>query len=242
MSEKIVVECTCGKRYKATADKIGKKMKCKACGEPFEIQPVEDDEAPAAASREKADEQEDTAAPDEYAPDLPAFKPAKRLKLAVDTPKVHPDTLMAEIARPAMGRSLGLSVVIHAVLLGITSVGFMIGYASDASKYGTWHLPTIREKKARETKEAEQAAKEAEAEKLRKQREAEAAEKQAALQQRASGAAENSENATAARQQTAREAMSDEVITEQPAGSDVSFEGDFSLDEDEGAGALGTEP
>jgi hypothetical protein len=251
--DKIVVQCSCGKRYKAAADKVGKKMRCKACGEPFEIQPVEED-LPAPTDQEGAAEEAPAQAPageapaagaaaagreaeaegeDEYAPALADFRPPKRMKLDVDVPGVDPDSLMEEIAEPVIGRSLGISAVVHILLIVVTSVGFALQWRADAQEYGTWNLQAIAQKKEEARKEAERQAREAKAAELRAKEEAERkerlAEKQQQQQAAGEGQGENGEEASAYRENL------EEKSFDFPEESGQSFGLDETLEEDEQA-------
>lgn len=70
---------------------------------------------------------------------------------------VDPDELMGRVSNLPILRMVGISVAIHVVLIGITSIGFLM----DCSKYKTWH-PDV---------EIRRIAKEQRAEKLLKDRE-----------------------------------------------------------------------
>jgi hypothetical protein len=215
-AEKIVVQCHCGKKYKAAAAKIGKKMRCKACGEPFEIQPVDgaadddgdededqpeeqwqveddtaaraaDDEMPAPADEPVPDPTDDEPEQDVVPPPpvLPTNR-AKPLRLSEDQPRTNPDELMDEISKPVLGKTVMVSLALHALLLGITSIGFAIQWYNDYDEFGVMSLSEQREMR----REAEEAAKKAEqeAERERKRQERlKAAEAEAKRQQEVAG-------------------------------------------------------
>lgn len=70
---------------------------------------------------------------------------------------VDPDELMGQVSNLPILKIVGISVALHVVLIGITSIGFLM----DCSKYKTWH-PDV---------EIRRIAKEQRAEKLLKERE-----------------------------------------------------------------------
>lgn len=70
---------------------------------------------------------------------------------------VDPDELMGRVSNLPILKIVGISVVLHVVLIGITSIGFLM----DCSKYKTWH-PDV---------EIRRIAKEQRAQKLLKERE-----------------------------------------------------------------------
>ena len=76
---------------------------------------------------------------------------------APGTDAVDPDELMGRISSLSFLRMAGISVAIHVVLIGVTSIGFLM----DCSKYKTWHPDA----------EIRRITKEQRAEKLRKDRE-----------------------------------------------------------------------
>lgn len=70
---------------------------------------------------------------------------------------VDPDELMGRVSNLPILKIVGISVALHVVLIGITSIGFLM----DCSKYKTWH-PDV---------EIRRIAKEQRAQKLLKERE-----------------------------------------------------------------------
>ncbi|MHC4885217.1 MAG: zinc ribbon domain-containing protein [Planctomycetota bacterium] len=317
--EKIVVQCHCGKKYKASAAKVGKKMKCKACGEAFTVQPagaaaptpapepapVADVPAPefgaptavapefgAAPSAEAAPAPEFGAAP--AAPETPAaptpqpapadpndetgtmpqfaepapaaptpevapepdtaasaagpritlpeeedesdvqdvvdrpappkfrLKPANKLKLDPGAKKLNPDDLMKDIQVSQLNKTLAIAIVIHLVLLGVTSISFIPKYLADAKKYKSYDLAVIKEaKKAEEDKKKEDERK-ALAMKRRKEREEKLKKIQEAEEAKKKKEEEEKQKRIKA-SKTGKEAT--EIIKETPTSSGVNLFG-----------------
>jgi hypothetical protein len=243
-ADKIVVECSCGKRYKSSPEKIGKTMRCKACGSGFTVQPaggaypqigaagvevattpsvsattVSEPGEPGAFMGKEEDPQDVV---DRPAPPPFKLKRAKRIHVDKDMKQKNPDELMSEIHKTRLGGTLAISIVVHIVLLAATSVGFTLGYIKDAKKYETWDIALIEQAKEQEKKEAGEAKRKAEIERKRKEREAKLAqaekEKQKALAEAKKRQAEGGGDG-----ESAVEKNVSEVIMERP--SEPSLQG-----------------
>lgn len=229
-AERIVARCECGREYKTTSDKIGKRLRCKACGNPFVVEPVEEGEPspakePAPAKAAKAAKAapvfavENPDHPDEdWTPHLEKFKRARRMRIKGDVPEVDPDTLMEPIAKPVLGKTLAMSFVLHVLLLGITSISFLIHYTSEARRLETWDWMEIK-KLLKEEREA--------AEKKRREEEAEQRRQERIQKQQEEDKKKDAERAKAESEgggSDAEKELSNEIIEEVPGDSAVSFD------------------
>jgi hypothetical protein len=145
MTEKIVVQCECGKKYRLPAAKAGKKLKCKKCGAYFVAEP-------------RGEEPEESwPVPPSAPPPAPAPTPAETIfdisELEVDEP-VKPEKLIAPLHKVNVMPLIGISVLAHVVILAITS----IHYFMLVPEYG-WMDPEGKQQAAiRKQKEEEKRA------------------------------------------------------------------------------------
>jgi len=156
MTDKVVVACSCGKKYKLPQEKLGRTMKCRDCGSSFLAQAEEEAVAPALV-----------AAPEPAA--QPALTHFDIESLDISRP-VDPDRLIEPLQRTTIMPLVGISVGIHVVLIALAS----IRYFTLVPEYG-WIDPEGKQQAAIREQEEEKKRKEREA--ARKQRMEELAKK-----------------------------------------------------------------
>lgn len=219
MDSKIVAQCSCGKKYKVTADKAGKHLKCKNCGEAF----VVPDGAPASA-------------PPRWTPEESSLAPA--ITVEGDIRVKDPDELMVEVNRSIVVKTLVVSFLAHFLIIGLTSFSL---YA-DWSQYGVNWPTEIKRIKKEEAEKAEQAKRDAEraarekerAERLAKEEEKKKEEEKAAGKKpETPGAEPEGDAGTTAeggREKTSYEKKLEEKSFDRPADTSVSLDDALQID------------
>lgn len=147
-----------------------------------------------------------------------------------DTPE-NADALMPSGAGMSIWTLLIVSVVVHAVLLGVTSAGYLL----EVNEYGTWHPDRVKAQLAEEQREQQIATEREQARAERSERERSAAEQASTEAQRREREAQRErpdtlENAAAAaaEQDGDQQAPVEEAVTEtsdeRPTESNLGME------------------
>ena len=106
----------------------------------------------------------------------------------------RPDELLTDIERSVFGRALVVSIVLHAVLIGVTSISLF----RDWAEYGVHSPSWINAEKTKARKEAEETRRREEAEKKAAAEEAKAADMRASASNETSKASQSAKGAQAA--------------------------------------------
>ena len=143
----------------------------------------------------------------------------------------RPDELLTDIERSVFGRALVVSIILHAVLIGATSISLF----KDWTEYGVHSPSWINAEKTKARKEAEETRRREEAEKKAAAEEAKAAEMRAAASNEtakaSAKAAEPVQAATAeATKAEGKEAKQPPEIKPLPPKKGFEYGEDLSLD------------
>ena len=142
----------------------------------------------------------------------------------------RPDELLTDIERSVFGRALVVSIILHAVLIGATSISL----CRDWAEYGVHSPSWINAEKTKARKEAEETRRREEAEKKAAAEEAKAAEMRAAASNEtakaSAKAAEPAQAAPAAAKTEAKEVKQPPEIKPLPPKKGFEYGEDLSLD------------
>ncbi len=167
MSDIIIAECQCGKKYNVPIEKVSKTFRCKACGELFKADILETN------PNTKVPPTAPETSPKTETPVSRIGKDdasAIAMQVAGEMDIRDPDELMTQVNTSAMPRTFILSAILHVVLIGATSFGLY----SDWSRFGVMMPGAIREKKREIAEEVRRKSIQEERERREAERQAEA--------------------------------------------------------------------
>ena len=253
-TEDFTAQCACGKRYRVAAEKRGKKLKCKACGQTFSAEPAAKhaetpaahpapDPTPAPSHAEApevppATEAASASPPGNsgtdqtsgLSPKFPAAAAAAPRAGQVDAASVDGapvDTapLLEDVSRGNLAGLLVVAFVIHVVVIGISSVS----HVALCCKYGTFWPKPIMKREREEEEKRKLEAKQAEQERVlaEQQRKAEPAKESKA---EPGGKAEEKSEGKAGKPKSKVEKALEEKSNERPKEPTIQLESPNSLE------------